>query len=96
MKFLFTPLIYCFFTFLLSAQTVHFKNKYGDPVVYVDGDNLRLKNQYGDALFYLDGQTIKRKNQYGEASILYRRTNHPFEKSIWRGYLFLGWANTSF
>ena len=59
----------CFIVFssMLYSQTVHVKNKYGEALVYVDGNNLRLKNQYGDALFYIDGQTIKRKNQYGEA-----------------------------
>ena len=54
------------FSTMLYSQTVHFKNKYGEAVVYVDGNNLRLKNQYGDALYFVDGNTVKYKNQYGD------------------------------
>jgi formylmethanofuran dehydrogenase subunit D len=47
-----------------EAQSVKIKNKYGDPIVYIDGATLKVKNRYGDAIYYLDWLTIHRKNKY--------------------------------
>ncbi len=42
----------------VKAQSIKQKDKYGKPIVYIDGLTLRSKDKYGTPLFYNDGQTI--------------------------------------
>ena len=48
-----------FFAVVSLSQTVRTVNRYGDAVVYVDGNSIRDKNRYGDVLFVRDGNTVR-------------------------------------
>ena len=37
----------------------------GQPLIYMDGQTVRLKDRWGDPLLYFDGLTIRQKDRWG-------------------------------
>ena len=66
MKYHFCFFIALIFSIMTNAQTVRYKDAYGDKVVYIDGNTLRAKDAYGEKLYFVDNQTIRYKDAYGD------------------------------
>jgi hypothetical protein len=55
------------------------QDRWGEALLFFDGNTIRSKDRWGEALFFIEGNTIKRKDRWGDKLYYF-----DFEPTRWQ------------